>query len=44
VIILDADNEVAAIYNLNEHDLSVGEDYDALKDLLRGAAQETGGL
>ena len=38
VIILDAENRVAGIYNLTSNDLGVGANYDALKAMLVDAA------
>ena len=36
--ILDADNDLVAVYNLTEHDLGIGANYDALRALLVDAA------
>ena len=38
VFILDADNETLSVFNLTEHDLSIPAEYEALKTLLRDAA------
>lgn len=38
VIILDAENEPVAAYNLTTHNLSLPADYEALKALLEAAA------
>lgn len=38
VIILDAENRVAGVYNLTSNDLAVGANYDALKAMLIHAA------
>ena len=38
VFILDANNHVAGVFNLTTHDLNVPAEYDALKTLLRDAA------
>ena len=38
VIILDAENKVAGIYNLTSNDLGVSANYDALKAMLIHAA------
>jgi hypothetical protein len=39
VVILDVNNEWVTAYNLTTHDLGVPANYEALKDLLRAAAQ-----
>jgi len=38
VIILDEQNEVLEVFNLTTHDLTNASEYDALKALLRAAA------
>jgi len=38
VWVLDADNQLQEIYSLNEHDLGVEADYQALLSLIRRAA------
>lgn len=40
VIILDADNEVVAVYNLTENDLTQPANYEVLKNMLLDAAGE----
>jgi len=40
VIVLDSDNNVAAIYNLTEHDLGKAANYDSLKTLLIKVANQ----
>lgn len=40
VVILDAQNRVAAVFNLTEHDLQTQGEYDALKALLLSVAGE----
>ena len=42
--ILNADNEILAIYNLTSHNLSVPGNYNEIKDLLIAAARENQGL
>ena len=38
VFILDASNEVISVFNLTTHDLNIPAEYEALKTLLRDAA------
>jgi hypothetical protein len=38
VVVLDAENRVASVYNLTAHDLADSTSYDALKGILRQAA------
>ena len=38
VVILDGDNEPVGVFNLTEHDLATGSDYEALKTMLIGFA------
>jgi len=34
VLVLDADNETLEVFNLTERDLSLAENYEALRDIL----------
>ena len=38
VVILDADNQKVAVYNLTEHDLADSANYATLKSMLLGGA------